>query len=157
MQILQRSFSILLVVFFLIFAVTLVFNEKEENGYVQWEKIQVNRFLEQINSAGKYSYREYLLLHEALSRLGRTVEITIKEYQKETDAKGTVYWYFISWEEMKDVLLEKEEYIFQKNSAIEVCIITKIGSIQKEERYYILFKGKERGTYLKRRKMLYDT
>ena len=58
---------------------------------------------------------------------------------------------------MKDVLLEKEEYIFQKNSAIEVCIITKIGSIQKEERYYILFKGKERGTYLKRRKMLYDT
>lgn len=156
MHILQRSFSILLVIFFFVFAITLVFKEKEKNGYEQWEKIQVNRFLEQINSTGKYSYKDYQLLHDALSRFGRNIEITIKEYQKEMDAKGTVYWYFISWEEMKEFLLEEEEYVFRKNSAVEVCIITKKGSVEKEEKYYILFKGRERGAYLRQRNIVYD-
>ena len=143
MQVLQRSFSVLLTVFFLIFAVTLVFEEKEKYGYHQWEKIQVNRFLEEIKTEGKLKYQQYQLLYKALSKFGRNVEITIKEYQKEEDVKGTVYWYLISWEEIKEFLLQKEEYIFRKNSVLELCIIVKRGTVERQEKHYCIFKGRD--------------
>ena len=142
MQVLQRSFSVLLIVFFLTFAVTLVFEEKGTYGYNQWEKIQINRFLEHMSTKGKVSYQEYQLLYKALNKFGKNVEITIKEYQKEEDVKGMVYWYLISWEEIKEFLLQKEEYTFQKNSVLELCIIVKRGTIEKQEKQYCIFKGR---------------
>lgn len=142
MQVLQRSFSVLLIVFFLTFAVTLVFEEKGTYGYNQWEKIQINRFLEHMSTKGKVSYQEYQLLYKALNKFGKNVEITIKEYQREEDVKGMVYWYLISWEEIKEFLLQKEEYTFQKNSVLELCIIGKRGTIEKQEKQYCIFKGR---------------
>ena len=108
MQVLQRSFSVLLGIFFLTFAVTLVVQEKGDYGYNQWGKIQVNRFLECMSTKGKVSYQEYQLLYGALNQFGVNVEFIIKEYQREEDVKGTVYWYLISWEEIKEFLYSKD-------------------------------------------------
>ena len=144
MQILQRSFSILLTIFFLLFAITLVFEEKGKNGYEQWKDIQINRFLEQVSKEGICSYEDYQLLHKALNKFGNNVTIEVKEYQKEVDRKGTVYWYLISWEEIKECFLQKEECAFQKNSVIELCVTIKKGNIEKQKNYYSL--SKERTT-----------
>lgn len=141
MQLLQRSFSVLLTIFFFVFAVTLVAEEKENYGYKQWENIQINRFLEKMSKEGKCSYEQYQLLYKALNKYGRNVTITVKEYQKEVDVKGNRYWYLISWEEMKELLIQKEEYIFQKDSVLELCVKVKEGNIEKQEKYYIISKG----------------
>lgn len=143
MQVLQRSFSILLAVFFVMFAVALVFQEKENNGYTQWEEIQVNRFLQQISREGRCTYEEYQLFYKALNQFGVNAEIVLKEYQRETDSKGTVYWYLVSWEEIKELLIQKEQYVFQKNSALELCITTKKGDSVTQEKYYSIAKGQE--------------
>ncbi len=148
MQVLQRSFSILLTVFFLLFAITLVFEEKGKNGYEQWKDIQINRFLEQVSKEGKCSYEDYQLLHKALNKFGNNVKIEVKEYQKEIDRKGIVYWYLISWEEIKEWLLQKEEHTFQKNSVIELCITMKNGNIEKQNKYYSISKERATVNYL---------
>lgn len=149
MQILQRSFSILLTMFFLLFAITLVFEQKGKNGYEQWKEIQINRFLEQVSKEGKCNYEDYQLLHKVLNKFGRIVEIEVKEYQKEVDKKGTVYWYLISWEEIKENFLQKEEYTFQKNSVIELCVTMKKGNIKKQNKYYSLSKERAIVNYVK--------
>lgn len=131
-------------IFFLLFAITLVFEQKGKNGYQQWKEIQINRFLEQISKEGKCSYEEYQLLHKALNKFGRTVDIKVKEYQKEIDRNGTVYWYFISWEQIKEGFLQKEEYTFQQNSVIELCVTIEKGNIKKQNNYYSI--SKERAT-----------
>lgn len=149
MQILQRSFSILLTIFFLLFAITLVFEEKGKNGYEQWKEIQINRFLEQVSKEGSCSYKDYQLLHKALNKFGNNVKIEIKEYQKERDMKGNVYWYLISWEEIKECFLQKEHYTFQKNSVIELYVTIKKGNIEKQNKYYSLSKEKVAVNYVK--------
>ncbi len=149
MQILQRSFSILLNIFFLLFVITLVFEQKGKNGYEQWKEIQINRFLEQISKEGKCRYEDYQLLHKALSNFGNNVIIEVREYQKEIDRKGIVYWYFISWEEIKEYFLQKEEYTFRENSVIELCITIKKGNIEKQNKYYSLSKERAIVNYLK--------
>ena len=91
MQILQRSFSILLTIFFLLFVITLVFEQKGKNGYEQWKEIQINRFLEQISKEGKCSYEDYQLLHKALSNFGR-VAIRLSRAKKKVPMHVTHYF-----------------------------------------------------------------
>ena len=143
MQVLQRSISILLAVFFSLFAITFVVEEKENYGYEQWEEIQVNRFLQQIRKEGKCTYEQYQLFYGALNEFGKNIEVMLKEYQRETNAEGMVYWYFVSWEEIKDFFIQEEQYTFQNNSAIELCVIAKRGDSVKQNKYYVISKGKE--------------
>ena len=143
MQVLQRSISILLAVFFSLFAITFVVEEKENYGYEQWEEIQVNRFLQQIRKEGKCTYEQYQLFYGALNEFGKNIEVMLKEYQREMNAEGMVYWYFVSWEEIKDFFIQEEQYTFQNNSAIELCVIAKRGDSVKQNKYYVISKGKE--------------
>ena len=143
MQVLQRSISILLAVFFSLFAITFVVEEKENYGYEQWEEIQVNRFLQQIRKEGKCTYEQYQLFYGALNEFGKNTEVMLKEYQREMNAEGMVYWYFVSWEEIKDFFIQEEQYTFQNNSAIELCVIAKRGDSVKQNKYYVISKGKE--------------
>lgn len=145
MHVLQRSISILLAAFFFIFAITFVVEEKENYGYEQWEEIQVNRFLQQIRKEGKCTYEQYQLFYGALNEFGKNIEVILKEYQRETNAEGIVYWYLVSWEEIQDFFIQEEQYTFQKNSAIELCVTAKRGDSVGQNKYYVISKGKERG------------
>ncbi len=145
MHVLQRSISILLAAFFFIFAITFVVEEKENYGYEQWEEIQVNRFLQQIRKEGKCTYEQYQLFYGALNEFGKNIEVILKEYQRETNAEGIVYWYLVSWEEIQDFFIQEEQYTFQKNSAIELCVTAKKGDSVEQNKYYVISKGKERG------------
>lgn len=143
MQVLQRSFSILLVVFFLMFVITFLVQDRTSYGYEQWKEIQVNRFLQKIAKDGICTYEQYQLFYEALSKFGVSVTIVLKEYQRETDVEGSVYWYLVSWEEIKEFLIQKGKYSFQKNSALELCITIKKGNSIKQKKYYIIAKGRD--------------
>ena len=145
MHVLQRSISILLAAFFFIFAITFVVEEKENYGYEQWEEIQVNRFLQQIRKEGKCTYEQYQLFYGALNEFGKNIEVILKEYQRETNAEEIVYWYLVSWEEIQDFFIQEEQYTFQKNSAIELCVTAKKGDSVEQNKYYVISKGKERG------------
>ncbi len=137
MQVLQRSFSVLLVMFFLMFTVSFVFQERESNTYQQWQEIQISRFLQQVRKEGKCSYKQYQLFYDDLNRLGVTIEIVLKEYQRETDIEGKVYWYLISWEEIQECFIQKEYYVFQANSVVELCITTKKDTTVRQKKSYV--------------------
>lgn len=137
MQILQRSFSILLILFFLMFAIEFIFQERESNTYQQWQEIQISRFLQQIRKEGKCSYKQYQWFYDALNRLGVTIEVALKEYQREIDIAGNVYWYLVSWEEIKEIFIQKEYYVFQANSIVELCITTKKDTMVKQKKSYV--------------------
>ncbi len=122
MQIVQRSMLLLIVVVCLTAGIAFLCGEQEEKGRKQWEQIQTEVFLNRISREGLCSYEEYLVFCTGLEAYGGRLEVRLEEYQQEKDRNGQTYWYLVSWEEIRDILLMEGVYYFQANSALKLRV-----------------------------------
>lgn len=136
MQIVQRSFLVVVLALCLTVGISFLYKEKEERSRTQWEQLQTEQFLNKLSRNGVCTYEEYLIFYMALNACGDVAKVRLEEYQKEKDRAGNSYWYLVSWEEILQTLLEEGEYYFQENSALELYVEWGTGKKNQGEYYY---------------------
>lgn len=123
MQIVQRCLLLLTLIFVLMAGISFLWNEQVKKEKIQWEQMQAEVFLDRISENGRCSYEEYLTFYTGLLLYGEHLEVRLEEYQQENDSQGKKYWYQISWEEIREMLLTEGVYQFQENSMLRLRII----------------------------------
>ena len=143
MQQIQRIFLIGAVIVIVSLGILLPHVENAKKLQNQWEQLQVERFMEQICRKQDCSYEEYVLLHGALNYTWIGSVIEMEEYRVEHDMEGNVYYYGISWDEIKEILFLEEQYRFSDNSVLVVCVNRSSGIGNQKRKYYNIVSGKD--------------
>ncbi len=145
MRIVQRALLIITVILFLTAGIAFVCKGKAEKLQQQWETIQAELFLEKLCRTGQLSLEEYNRYVSCLNRGGGSFEVTIEEHQKEQDKAGKVYYYLISWDELRQNLFYEDSLIFQQNSVVKMEIVRRSQGKKVRNYYYGIIAGKETG------------
>lgn len=142
MQMMHRVTLVLIVVLVLLFGSMVVSQEVIElQG--QWEMIQTEKFLSKLCRTGQCTYEEYASYYNCLNYFGTETIIRMEEYQKEQDLDGKIYYYLVSWEEIRTFLLKKSSYMFQQESIIRITVQRKSRSRTVQCSYYDVVERKE--------------
>jgi len=143
MQQIQRFFLIAAVIVIIALGTLLPHVESAKKLQTQWELLQVERFMELVCRNKECSYEDYVLLHGALNYAGTSSVIEIEEYRTEQDMEGNVYYYGISWDELREMLFFDEQYYFSDNSVLVVCVNRNGGIGNQKRKYYDIVSGKD--------------
>lgn len=120
MQIIQRFLSLLvMIVLLLIMPLLFQMDQLAREQYHQAESLIEGLSLS-IEQKGELTYEEYLSCLEALIKLNKNRELIVYEYQREEGMDDSIHWYLVSWEEIEEILITKECYVFQNKSAYKI-------------------------------------
>ena len=132
---------LLLLVMLFLFGISITVFEKEERLLQQWEVIQTECFMQKLCKTGQCSYEDIWTYMEALNGFYDTYVIRIEEFQRETDIAGNLYYYYVSWEEVQKQLMEREGYVFTKESVLAITVSRNRGEQSTEQKYYDVVVG----------------
>lgn len=136
MQVIQRVFLIFISVLLFLFGWVGTCRKEERNLQKQWERIQANCFIKKVCEVGQCTYEDYMLFFEVLNYHGMDSVIQINEYRKECDMTGQVYYYLVSWEELKKDIFEENVCTFNEGSIIQIMVQRKSGAFLEQNSYY---------------------
>lgn len=141
MQIAQRTCLITMLIVFFMSGASLLYGEKEDKLLQRWEQVQSEDFLKHLCRTGSCSLDEYLQFCQTLSKGGIEAEICVMEYQKERDAEKKVYYYLISWEEIRKQLLENGAYYFEEGNVLKVSVMQKSRTKSRQQTHFGMIDG----------------
>ena len=141
MGIVQRGFAVILSVAVFMLFVTELYREQENLWKQRWESMQSSCFLYEICRDGYCTYEEYCVYRNSLNILDGRTEVRIREYQWEHSVSGETYRYLITWEEIRNSILEQGGYSFRKGSMAELYVINEEKRGGYSQRYIHMVSG----------------
>ena len=121
MRSLQRIVLVSGIVVFLFLGTSVVYRQKEDVLWEQWEQVLAERILGKVCRTGKITWADYRQLLTGLENGGVT-GIEIEEYCREEDIHGKEYYYLVSWEEHKQEFRTEGYCLFEEGSIVEIRI-----------------------------------
>ena len=124
MEYLQRVILFISICFLLVIPVGLRY---QQNCYYMatWTEAQTVCFFEEVCRNGICTTEEYQIFCEKIQKVSRIERIVFEEFKQSFGFEGADYRNYVSWDEIREDMESKGQYIFEENSEIRLYLAKK--------------------------------
>lgn len=143
MHIAQRMLLATTIMIVFLFGFFFIYGNKAEKLCGQWENLQTEQFMGQVNRLRKLTEDNYISYVASLNYSGVRSDVRIEIYQKEEDISGEIYYRLVSSEEIEEDLAGNGEVYFRPKGIIKITICRSFWKRNRKNIYAAAILGKE--------------